>query len=163
MAERTRTVSWEDPVPGAQAAAKMGGLEFLRAMIAGKYPPPPLAVLMGFRLVAVDEGRATFEVTPGEHQYNPMAVVHGGVAATVMDSALGCAVFSVLPAGVGYTTAELHVNLVRAITKDTPQLVAEATVLHRGRTLCTAQCTLKDASGKLYAHATTTCVVLQSA
>lgn len=138
----------------------MSGVDFLRTLMEKK-ASPPMARLLGFELAEAAEGRAVFEVQPQEFHYNPTGTVHGGLAATVLDSALGCAVLSTLPAGKGYTTAELHVNLVRAITKDTPRLRAEATVLHRGRTLCTAQATLKDASGKLYAHGTTTCVVLE--
>lgn len=159
MLDRTRTVTWGDPDATASLLGTMSGLEFLRALLQ-KRTPPPMALLMGFDLVEADEGRAVFEVKPQEYHYNPTGSVHGGLAATVLDSALGCAVLSTLPKGVGYTTAELHVNLVRAISKDTPLLRAEAAVLHRGRTISTAQATLKDAAGKLYAHGTTTCVIL---
>lgn len=157
---RSRTVTWDDPKASAEAALRMGGLPFLRAFLDGKLPAPPMARTLDFTLVAVDDGMAAFEVKPQEFHYNPTGSVHGGLAATVMDSALGCAVLSTLPPGVGYTTAELHVNLVRAIQGDSPVLRATAHVLHRGRTLRTAECKLTDASGKLYAHATTTCVVL---
>lgn len=137
----------------------MSGLDLLRHILETK-AMPPIARLLDFEFVEVREGFAAFEVKPQEFHYNPTAAVHGGLAATLLDSALGCAVLSTLPAGVGYTTAELHVNLVRGITKDTPLLRAEGTILHRGRTICTAQATLKDAEGRLYAHGTTTCVVL---
>lgn len=157
--ERRRNVTWSDPAETAAWVGTMSGLEFLRTLIE-KRKPPPIAVLLGFDLVEVGEGRAVFEVKPEEFHYNPTGQVHGGLAATVLDSALGCAVLSAMPAGVGYTTVELHVNLVRGISKDTPRLRAEATLLHKGRTVCTAQATLKDAAGKLYAHATTTCAVL---
>lgn len=159
--DRTRTVTWDDPATTARLVGTMSGLDFLRTILE-KRLAPPMARLLGFDLVAVADGRASFEVQPQEFHYNPTGSVHGGLAATVLDSALGCAVLSTLPPGVGYTTAELHVNLVRAITKDAPRLRADAEVLHRGRTVRTAQATLKDAEGKLYAHATTTCVVLEA-
>ena len=159
MPARTRTVSWDDPTITASWVGKISGLEFLQRLIK-EQAAPPIAKLLDFNLVEVEEGRAVFEVKPQEFHYNPTGTVHGGLAATVMDSALGCAVLSSLPVGVGYTTAELHVNLVRGILADTPVLRAEARVLHRGRTVRTAECKLTDATGKLYAHATTTCVVL---
>lgn len=159
MTERTRTVTWNDPAITAAWMGKMSGLELLQRII-HEPAAPPIARLMDFDLVEVADGRAAFEVKPQEFHYNPTGTVHGGLAATVMDSALGCAVLSTLPAGVGYTTAELHLNLVRAILADTPKLRAEANVLHRGKTIRTAECKLTDANGKLYAHATTTCVVL---
>lgn len=156
---RTRTITWTDPMTTGALVGKMSGLDLLRHII-DKKAAPPIALLLDFTLVEVDDGRAVFEVKPQEFHYNPTGAVHGGLAATVMDSALGCAVLSTLPAGVGYTTAELHVNLVRGITKDTPLLRAEAHVLHRGRSVRTAECKLTDSSGKLYAHGTTTCMVL---
>lgn len=156
---RTRTVTWDDPMLTGSLVGKISGLEFLR-MIIEKNAPPPIARLLDFNLVEAEEGRAVFEVKPQEFHYNPTGQVHGGLAATVLDSALGCAVLSSLPAGVGYTTAELHVNLVRGISKDTPMLRAEAVLVHAGRTVRTATATLKDVSGKLYAHASTTCIVL---
>jgi uncharacterized protein (TIGR00369 family) len=135
------------------------GVGFLKAMIAGVIPQPPMCELLGFRLIEVDNGRAVFEGVPGFQHYNPFGVVHGGLAATMLDSALGCAVHSTLPAGDGFTTLELKVNLVRAISKDTGPLRAEARVLHRGRTVATADADLKDNAGKLYAHASTTCMI----
>jgi len=159
MPERTRTVSWDDPMTTASWVGKVSGLEFLQRILREK-AAPPMARLLDFDLAAVEDGRAAFRVKPQEFHYNPTGSVHGGLAATVMDSALGCAVLSTLPVGVGYTTAELHLNLVRAITAETPELTADARVLHRGRTIRTAECKLTDASGKLYAHASTTCVVL---
>lgn len=159
MTTRTRTATWDDPALTAAPFGKVSGLEFLQGLLRDKRTAP-IARLMDFDLVDASDGRAVFEVKPQEFHYNPTGQVHGGLAATVMDSALGCAVLSTLPAGVGYTTAELHINLVRGISADTPKLRAEAIVLHRGRTLRTAECKLTDASGKLYAHGTTTCVVL---
>lgn len=159
IAERTRTVTWDDPMTGAMAARNLSGLEYLRAMIRGEYPKPPIAVLLNFALVEVDEGRAVFESETAEYHYNPIGVVHGGLAATLLDSALGCAVSSTLPAGMGYTTVELHVNFVRALTATTGKIRCEAEIVHAGRTIGTAQARLIDENGKLYAHATTTCLI----
>ncbi len=138
------------------------GLSFLKAMIAGTIPRPPMCELLGFYLVEAEHGRAVFEGSPGFQHYNPFGVVHGGLAATMLDSALGCTVHSTLPAGDGFTTLELKVNLVRAISKDTGLLRAEGRILHRGRTVATADADLKDAAGKLYAHASTTCMIFQA-
>ncbi len=135
------------------------GIGFLKAMIAGEIPQPPMCELLGFRLVEVDKGRAIFEGTPGFQHYNPLGVVHGGLAATMLNSALGCAVHTTLLASEGYTTLEFKVNLVRAITQNTGLLRAEGRIVHRGRTVATSEANLKDADGQLYAHATTTCMV----
>lgn len=146
-------------VASAETLKSYDGVDFLKAMIAGAIPAPPMCELLGFRLVEAEHGRAAFEGTPGFQHYNPFGVVHGGLAATMLDSALGCAVHSTLPAGDGFTTLEFKVNLVRAISKNTGPLRAEARILHRGRTVATAEADLKDGSGKLYAHANTTCMI----
>jgi uncharacterized protein (TIGR00369 family) len=159
--ERTRTVSWDDPNATAQYLGKISGLDLLRMLLEKRAPAPPIAKLLGFDLVEVDEGRAVFEVKPEEFHYNPTGAVHGGLAMTVLDSALGCAVLSTLPAGQAYTTVDISVNLTRGITKDTPALRAEAKIVHSGRTIRTSSAELRDASGKLYAHATSTCLVMQ--
>ena len=135
------------------------GLSFLQGMIAGKYPPPPITETLGFTLVEVEHGRAKFAGTPSFKLYNPINVVHGGWAATLLDSALGCAVHSTCAKGEAYTTLELKLNMVRAITKDTGQVFSEARILHRGRMVGTAEAYLRDATGRLYAHATTTCMI----
>lgn len=159
--KRSRTVEWDDPMLGAEAARQMSGLEYMQAMIAGQYPRPPIAKTLGFHLVQVSEGRAVFECVPGEYHYNPIGLVHGGLAATLLDSALGCSVHTALPAGVGYGTIELHVNLVRPITIQTGLIRCEAEVIHMGRTIATAQGRLVDTAGKLYAHGTTTCAIIR--
>lgn len=135
------------------------GLTFLQGLIDGKFPVPPIADLIGFALTEVENGRAVFTATPEFKHYNPIGVVHGGFAATLLDSALGCAVHSTCVKGETYTTLELKVNLVRAITRDTGTVSAEAKIIHRGRNIATAEAHLRDAAGKLYAHATTTCMV----
>jgi uncharacterized protein (TIGR00369 family) len=135
------------------------GLGFLKAIIDGTLPQPPISELLGFHLIEAEAGRAVFEGVPEFRHYNPIGTVHAGFAATLLDSALGCAVFSTLAKGEAWTTLELKFNLVRPLTKDTGSVRAEGRIVHRGRTVATAQGDLKDASGKLYAHATTTCMI----
>jgi uncharacterized protein (TIGR00369 family) len=135
------------------------GLSFLRAIIDERIPAPPITETLGFRLVEAAAGRAVFEGVPQFRHYNPIGVVHGGFAMTLLDSALGCAVHSTLGKGEAYTTLEIKVNLVRPLTRDTGPIRAEGRIVYRGRTLGTSEGDIKDASGKLYAHATTTCMV----
>lgn len=135
------------------------GLSFLKGIIDRTIPAPPIAETLGFDLVSADKGTATFEVVPKLKHYNPIGVVHGGLAMTVLDSALGCAVMTTLAKGEAYTTLEIKVNLTRALTKDTGLVRATARLIHRGRTTATAEADLRDDKGNLYAHATTTCVI----
>ena len=135
------------------------GIDFLQAMIDGKVPQPPMCGTLGFRLAEVGDGFAAFEGLPEFRHYNPIGTVHGGFAATLLDSALGCAVFSTMAKGETWTTLELKFNLVRPIFKDTGPMRAEGRIIHRGRTVATSEGALKDRAGKLYAHATTTCMV----
>jgi uncharacterized protein (TIGR00369 family) len=158
---RSREITWQDPIPAAAAGATMAGLDYIEAIMAGELPPPPIAVLMRIAPVEVAEGRATFEGEPGEEHYNPIGVVHGGYASTVLDSAMGCAVHTTLPAGVGYTTLSLEVKFVRPIGRETGLVRAEAEVLHRGRTQATVEGRLTAAySGKLLASGTSTCMII---
>ena len=157
---RSLTVSWQDPRALAQAGRAMSGLEFLRAIRDGRLPGPPIAQLLGFHLVEVEPGHAVFEVLPGEQHYNPIGVVHGGLAMTLLDSAMGCSVHTHMPAGGGYTTLEAKTHLVRAITAETGALRAIGKVIHAGKRVATAEGRLVDAKGTLYAHASTTCLVL---
>jgi uncharacterized protein (TIGR00369 family) len=159
-AARSLSVSWRDPQLLAQAARSMSGIDFLRAMIEGRLPPPPIAALLGFSLVEAGEGHAVFECTPGEQHYNPIGTVHGGLAMTLLDSAMGCCVQTRMPAGSGYTTLEAKTNLVRPVTAATGKLRAIGKLIHLGSRIATAEGRLEDAAGKLYAHATTTCIVL---
>lgn len=159
--ERTRTFSWDDPMITATAARQMSGLEFLQTMIRGELPRPPIAYALDFVLTEIEAGRAVFEVEPAEFHYNPIGMVHGGLAAMVLDSALGCAIQSMLPAGTYYSTLELHTNFIRAVKASTGLLRAEAEIIHVGRSTATAQARLVDTEGKLYAHATTTCMIFQ--
>lgn len=159
---RTRTISWEDPVEAFSRGSGLSGIDYLYAIRDGELPPPPIAALMGFAPVEVEEGRVVFAVEPAEYHYNPIGLVHGGLAATLLDSAMGCAVQTLLPAGVGYTTLEVKVNYVRPMTRDTGRVLAEATVLHRGSRVATAEGRVfAEDTGKLLAHGTTTCMVLE--
>ena len=139
--------------------AGLSGLDTLQAMLRGELPYPPIARTLSFQLVEVSHGRAVFQGTPGVDHLNPMRSVHGGWYATLLDSALGCAVHTMMPPGRGYTTAELHVNLVKSIPLDIQRVRAEANVLHCGRQLATAEARLVGPDGTLYAHGTTTCLV----
>ncbi|MDB4906864.1 MAG: aromatic compound catabolic protein [Gemmatimonadetes bacterium] len=143
-----------------QLAGK-SGLEMMQAMLRGELPYPPIAQTLDFTLMEVDAGRAMFQGTPGPAHLNPMGTIHGGWYATLLDSALGCAVHTMMPAGRGYTTAELGVNLVRAIGAKAPRVRAEGKVIHCGRQLATAEARLYGPDGTLYAHATTTCLVFE--
>lgn len=158
---RSRTYTWSDPLDTARAAAGVTGLEFLQKLIAGEVPPPPIASTLDFRLVEVEHGRAVFEVEPRDFHYNPIGVVHGGLAMTLLDSALGCAVQSTLPVGAVYTTLETKVNMTRAITATTGPLRCEGTTVHAGRRVATAEGRIVGAEGRLYAHGTSTCLVIQ--
>src|SRR5437868_3955210 len=149
---RTRTITWEDLSSGAKLGQTMSGLEYLRAIQAGKVPPPPIAVLMGMWIEALSEGHVVFAAEPSEYHYNPIGTVHGGLAATLLDSALGCAIHSTLPAGTGYTTLELKVNYLRPLTVDTGRVRCEARVIHVGGRVATAEARLLDESDRLYGH-----------
>jgi uncharacterized protein (TIGR00369 family) len=148
-----------DPVDGARDPAQLDGLSALRAMIAGELPPPPIATLLGFELVEVEPGRAIFAVEPSDRNYNPIGMVHGGLAATLIDSATGCAVHTTLPAGTGYTTTDVQVRFVRPITRDTGRIECIGEVVHRGRTLATAQARVM-AGERLLAHGTASLLIL---
>jgi uncharacterized protein (TIGR00369 family) len=148
-----------DPVEAARDVAQLDGLTAMRAVIAGEIPPPPIATLLGFELVEVQDGRAVFAVEPGDQHYNPIGVVHGGLAATLIDSATGCAVHTTLPAGTGYTTTDVQVRFVRPITRDTGRIECVGEVVHRGRTMATAEARL-TAGGRLLAHGTASLLIL---
>lgn len=160
-AARSRTHTWSDAAPVAQAARGINGLEFLKRVVAGEWAAP-VAETLGYTLIEVEEGRAVFGMQPQEFHYNPIGSVHGGVYCTLLDSAMACAVHSTLPAGAIYTTLELKVNLIRAITKDSGYLRAEGRLVHAGKTTAIAEGRLVDEKGRLFAHSTTTCLILRS-
>ncbi|MCR6645176.1 MAG: PaaI family thioesterase [Terricaulis sp.] len=149
----------------AQAAARallgVSGLEAMRLLLAGQHSAPSIGRTLGFTLVEVDDGKAVFVGEPSDRILNPLGIVHGGWALTLIDSCTGCAAHTTLPAGVGYTTVETKVNFVRAITPQTGPVRAEGRVIARGRTIITADGTLTDSAGKLLAHGTSTLMVLR--
>lgn len=138
----------------------MSGLDYLQAIATGQLPPPPIANLLNMQLVEVSEGRAVFTVQPSEYHYNPIGAVHGGLAATLCDSAMACAIHATLSPGKAYTTVELHVNYIRPIIVQTSLLRCIGQIIHVGRRIATAEARLLDNDDKLYAHATTTCIIL---
>ncbi len=144
-----------------QVAGKTG-MEVFELMLAGELPPPPIGETLDFVLVEVEPGRAVFQGKPGLAHYNPLGTVHGGWFATLLDSCVGCAVHSALPAGKAYTTVELKINLVRALTVKVPLVRAEGKVIHMGRSMGVAEGRLVGHDGKLYAHATTTCFIMDA-
>ena len=148
-----------DPRVVAEKGLQLSGMDYIQAIFAGELPPPPIAELMGFHGVLAEPGRAVFEMEPGPQHYNPIGSVHGGVALTLLDSAMGCAVHTLLAAGVGYTTLEVKTNFVRPITAETGVIQCEGIVIHQGSRIATAEGKLTDASGKLLAHGTTTCLI----
>jgi uncharacterized protein (TIGR00369 family) len=150
-----------DPLALAARGRELSGMEYVRLIFSGELPPPPIAELMGFRGVEFEHGRAVFEMTPGPQHYNPIGSVHGGVALTLLDSAMGCAVHTTLDAGVGYTTLEVKTNFVRPITAETGLIRCEGAVLHGGSRVATAEGRLVDSSGRLLAHGTTTCLIMR--
>ncbi|GEC08015.1 phenylacetic acid degradation protein [Streptomyces spinoverrucosus] len=156
---RSRTFEWGDPQVSAAAVGRASGLEFLRDVLAGRLPAPPIAATLNFTLDEVESGRAVFTMEPGEEHYNPIGSVHGGVYATLLDSAAGCAVQSVLPAGMGYTSLDLNLKFLRPITVDTGKVRAVGTVLNQGRRTALAQAELFDTTDRLLAHATSSCML----
>jgi uncharacterized protein (TIGR00369 family) len=156
---RTRTYEWPNPARFAGSLAGSSGLDFLRSMLGAGAAQVPIACTLGFRLTAAEPGFARFEADVAEFQFNPMGVVHGGMACTLLDSALGCAVMTTCDEKTAYTTAQINVHLTRAITIATGHMIAEAHVVHRGARIATAEAKLLDPKGTLHAHATTTCLI----
>ncbi|MGJ5830114.1 PaaI family thioesterase [Streptomyces ossamyceticus] len=156
---RTRTYEWEDPELTAAAVGRVSGLEFLRDLAAGRLPAPPVSATLDMALEEVEFGRAVFSLLPGEEHYNPIGSVHGGVFATLLDSAAGCAVQSTLSAGMAYTSLDLNVKFLRRITVDTGRVRAVGTVLNGGRRTALAEAKLIDDQDRLLAHATSSCLL----
>jgi uncharacterized protein (TIGR00369 family) len=146
-------------VPPLTLLKDMSGLEFLERIVDGRLPRPPITETLGFDLAEVSPGFALFTMTPQFRHYNPIGTVHGGVAATLLDSCMSCAVQTTIEAGLGYTTLEIKVNMVRPITEKTGPVRAEGRSLHTGRRSATAEGKILDAAGTLLAHGTTTCIV----
>ncbi|HXZ00097.1 MAG TPA: PaaI family thioesterase [Stellaceae bacterium] len=158
---RIRTVSWGDPAVGVEVARSLNGVEFVRKIMRGEVPAPPVFNLLGFRLVKVELGEVNGELEPAEFHYNPMGGVHGGVVSTVLDSVMGLAVLSRLPLGSRFSSLEIKINFVRGITAETGTLLAEGKIVHPGAKISTSEARLVDRQGKLYAHGSSTCIVIR--
>jgi uncharacterized protein (TIGR00369 family) len=160
--ERTRTFAWDDPLETAAAAHGRTGLEFLQALARGEVPPAPIARLMNFAVEEVDAGRCVFTVEPAEYHFNPIGSVHGGVYATLLDSAMGCAVQTMLSAGVAYTSLDLSVKFLGSARLGSGRLRCTGTVTHLGRRTALAEGRIEDASGRLLSTGTSSCLILSS-
>jgi uncharacterized protein (TIGR00369 family) len=158
---REKTISWEDPMASAQLGRELSGLDYLRGILDGKIPPAPIGSHFGMRWVSVEHGDVVVAAVPDESLYNPIGMVHGGVAATLLDSAVACAVHSTLPAGVGYTSVELKVNYLRAIHGDGREITAHGWVVKGGSRIAFAEGDIRDADGKLLATASSTCLIMR--
>jgi uncharacterized protein (TIGR00369 family) len=156
---RTRTISWEDPMIGASLIPTMSGLEYMQALLTGAVPPPPIISLMNMRLTAVEAGTATFTCEPYESHYTPIGTVHGGFVCTVLDSVAGCAVQTTLPKGQGYTSLEIKVNYLRPLTTRSGVLTAVGTVVKPGSRAAFAEAVVTDATGRVIATASSTLLI----
>ena len=157
----TRTINEEASSEKAEARRTMSGLEYMRKIMTGELPPSGMAQLLNLKLVEVSEGRAVFTVQPDERHYNGLGIAHGGLAATLLDSALGCAINAMMPAGKVFTTLEMKINYVRPITRERGELRCEANMIHVGGRVATAEGRIMDGDGKLYAHGTATCMLFR--
>ena len=153
MTERQRLITWQDPSVGTAAMPSMTGLDYLHSMMGKKLPPPPMNELLSMTLVEAVEGRATFTCVPDESHYNPIGAVHGGLVCALLDSALGCAVHTTLPQGIGYTSIEIKVNYLRPVRADSGPLTCTGIVSKPGKRVAFADGTVTDTSGKLVATA----------
>ena len=158
-AQHTKTISWVDPRPQAAQALTMTGLDYLRAMMDGTIPPPPIASHINLEMLDATPGVAIMAATPDDSHYNPIGSVHGGFFATLLDSVCGCAVQTTLPAGTGYTSLDLNVSFLRGITTDTGRVIATGRVTKPGSRAAFVEADIKDADGRLLATATSTCLV----
>ena len=158
---RERTYTWADPLATAGFGAGLSGLEFFTAMAEGRVSPPPILNTLGFEGVTFREGHVEFRLTPEEFHYNPIGSVHGGVFATLLDSACGCAVHTRLPAGVFYTSLDLSVKFLRPVSTATGPITAVGSVVHLGRRTALAEGRLVDTAGKVYATATSSILLIR--
>ena len=154
-AARTKSIRWHDPAALAAAGSELSGREFLKAIIDGQLPPPPIASLIGAELVSIGDGEALFRSMPDESTYNPIGMVHGGFLCTLLDSAAGCAVQTLLPAGVGYGTIEIKVSFLKPLRANSGPIEAHGRVLRAGRRVAFAEAHARDQDGELIGHATT--------
>ena len=154
MTERSRVITWEDPAAGVSVMPNMSGLDYLHSMMRAELPPPPMNGLLSMTLIEAVHGTATFTCQPDESHYNPIGAVHGGLVCTLLDSALGCAVHTTLPKGMGYTSIEIKVNYLRPVQAGSGPLTCTGVVTKPGRRVAFADGTVTDSSGKLVATAT---------
>ncbi|HEY2652863.1 MAG TPA: PaaI family thioesterase [Solirubrobacteraceae bacterium] len=159
---RERRVSWDDPAPLAAAASSLSGLKLLNAIIDGRLPPPPIAKLFGAELVSAGEGFAVFHCTPDESTYNPMGIVHGGFLCTLLDTAAGCAVHSLLPAGTGFGSIEIKVSFLKPLTADSGEIEIRGQALRVGTRVAFAEAHARGGDGELVGHATTSIALIGS-
>jgi uncharacterized protein (TIGR00369 family) len=159
--EQSRVVTWRDPITTQATAASMSGLAYWKAVADGYLPPSPIAELMRMRLDGVENGRITFSCTPDASMYNPLGTVHGGAVCTLLDTATGCAMHTTLPEGVGYTSVEIKVNYLKAVTVASGTLTAVGTVVKAGSRIGFTEGTVTDASGNLVATASSTLLVFE--
>jgi uncharacterized protein (TIGR00369 family) len=152
-------MTWDDPKAGALKGLSLSGIDYLSAMFAGELPPPPIMKLFGIQAGSVAPGRVTMVLPIGEYLYNPIGSVHGGAAATLLDSVMGCAVHSLLSQGQAYATLEIKINYLRAITDALDEVTAEGRIIHLGRKAAFAEGKIVDDSGKIYATGSTTCSI----
>ncbi|MBC8091011.1 MAG: PaaI family thioesterase [Pseudonocardia sp.] len=158
---RERSHTWRDPRLTAAAARDVDGLTFLRRMASGEVPGPPIAMTLGFTVLEVESGRVVFGMEPAEFHFNPIGSVHGGVFATLLDSAAGCAVHSTLPAGTTYTSLDLTVKFLRGLGVDSGPVRCEGLVVHAGGRTALSEARLYDGAGRLCAHATSSCMIFR--
>ncbi|MEV4262910.1 PaaI family thioesterase [Kribbella sp. NPDC049584] len=158
---RSRTFTWTDPAATAAEVGSSSGLEMLRAMRDGLIPAPPILQLVGATGFEPEEGKVTVYMPAAEFHYNPLGSVHGGIIATLLDTAAGCTVHSTLPAGVGYTSLDLMTRFIKPVTVDSGVLRCEGAIISRGRRTAVAESHLYDERGKLLAHATSTCLIFE--
>ncbi len=157
---RSKTITWHDPTAVAAAGVGLAGIEHLRAISAGRLPPPPIAALLGMQIREIEPGRVSFECVPDESAYNPIGTVHGGLVCTLADTVVGCAVQSTLDAGVGYTSIDLNVSYLRPVTSASGMLVAVGRVTKSGRRVSFADAEIVDATGRAVATATSSLLVI---
>ncbi len=162
MNTRNRTYDWEDPALLALNAKQLTGLEFLQKMMKAELPFPPLLYTLDFKVSAIYPGRAEFTFQPQEFHYNPLGSVHGGVITAVLDSAMGCTLHSVLPLGTGYTSIDIKVNFLKSISIRTGLMRATGLIINQGSRTALLEGRLIDENGKLYAYATSTCMIFKS-
>lgn len=157
----TRAANEETPAGKSKARYELSGLEYMQQLMAGELPSSGMAKTMNFKLVEVNEGHAVFTITPDERHYNGLGIAHGGLAATLLDSATGCAINTMMPAGRVFTTLEMKINYVRPLRRETGEVRCEAHVIHVGGRVATADGRIVDRDGKLYAHGTATCMLFR--